>query len=225
MKSNLLRGLVYFVCIGIVVSICLFLVFDLPQFYRASKTKEWPVTDATIVESSLYSKKCSSPVISGLVTIQHTPHIEFDYAVGSKKLRSSRITAGGWGDADCQAFMGEAECQSLLTRFPKGSMAKAYYNPAEPSYAVLMPGVDQLQIVSPCLAIGMPFTLLLAANLWIFLGTARLIKQHPLLSIAASIAVTLCSICFSVLLLPYLGAATGVSLPRLLIPHQWLSGL
>ena len=88
--------------------------------YSINAVKDWPSTPGTITESRAitnYSRKGQ-------------PWISYKYEVNGKKHTGYGITPGA--EINDPAFARE-----VLTRFPKGAEVTVYYNPKNPSSAVL----------------------------------------------------------------------------------------
>ena len=87
---------------------------------------DWPTTDGEVVESRVAST-------SGDGTIFY-PVIRYQYHVGDDHFDADRIRFAAVGRSTGW-FADE-----MVEKYPVGSTARVYYNPASPDQAVLLPG-------------------------------------------------------------------------------------
>lgn len=104
------------------------------------KSKNWNISEATIVHSDLDTKWVSKTALDGNVDWikMYSSDIAYTYFVDFKQYRSNRVRRHKyWDDKDHEA-------KSDLKLYPKWSKAKVYYNPNDPSLAILEPGLVYL---------------------------------------------------------------------------------
>jgi hypothetical protein len=116
-----LENLVLLLLAGICV---LFLGVIGVRFFAALKTSRWTETQATILTSETRARR---PGESGPETV---PHIEYEYTVSGHAYRSHQLKPRG-------IPLSLSELPHFLGRYPAGSAAPVYYNPASPQEAVL----------------------------------------------------------------------------------------
>jgi hypothetical protein len=202
------------------VSICMFFILDFPRYQRAGLSKHWPIVDATITNSGINTEtQIGSPFIKNLRTTLYSAHIEYNYIITGTKYHSNRISIAGYGGSK---FMnGFTIYRKLIEQFPKGSTAKAYYDPSDPAFAILTPGVDIEMIMSPSMMIG-GIILALGLGLYISCQIVLILRSPPFWGITAGIIFSLCYLLFLTLIGAYFVAAVGGLLPRIFVPHEWL---
>lgn len=93
----------------------------------ASRT--WPIAEGIIVDSRLISNRDSS---NDTMT---TCNVIYQYQVGSNEYRSERIYFGGFDMDDKEYYKHQ--------KYKNGVPVRVYYNPSDPSMAVLEPGVHR----------------------------------------------------------------------------------
>ncbi len=126
--------------VGIAGGICatilplIFLVIFGIFIYRRSQqgsaakqaTQSWPATTGTVLTSSVQSKRTGT-------SISFYPVVVYQYTVNGQSYQSQHIKAGE------QFFniriIGDAE--ATVRRYPSGAQVTVYYNPVNPSEAVL----------------------------------------------------------------------------------------
>jgi hypothetical protein len=97
---------------------------------KAGISKSWPTTMGQIVSASVEARRSRSGS-SGYST-SHYPQVIYEYTVNGQKYMGNHINFGspiGYG------FAGMAE--RIIVKYPIGGMVQVYYNPADPSQAVL----------------------------------------------------------------------------------------
>lgn len=112
-----------------------FSTWGLRVLLRARRSAGWPRVQATVVESAVLRRGGAT----------RRPLIVFQYAVGDRQFRSSRLrvgpplsTSGSWAERE-------------VARHPPGLRTQAAVDPADPSYGVLEPGVRAEHVL---LAVG-----------------------------------------------------------------------
>ena len=102
----------------------LFLAVIAVRFFAALKTRRWRETEATILSSETRARR------AGEAGPEIVPHIVYEYSAGGSPHRSHQLKARG-------VPLGASELPHFLSRYPAGTVARAYYNPGKPQEAVL----------------------------------------------------------------------------------------
>ena len=121
--------LVGFVC---VIAGCLSLI-TFVKWREVQALSRWLPTPGKIISSRVEARKVR---VSGVgvdsndaTEIRNFPAITFEYKVGGKKFRSSRYSV--------KENLGNFEVAETLAQFPSGAEVTVFYNPADPSKAVI----------------------------------------------------------------------------------------
>ncbi len=112
------------------------------MFIKAWNAVNWPTTKGIIVKSEL-EKHLS-------IKTSYEAFIEYTYQIGEKQYKSKDVRARG-SNAKYRS-----ELTPLVEKFPAGKEVTVYYNPVNPSDALLevgVDGIDQLVVVLPVLLI------------------------------------------------------------------------
>jgi Protein of unknown function (DUF3592) len=102
------------------------------KLVEVRKASRWPATTGTITASTVQAtkKKPDDPTYDFSDTeVSNQPLVQYEYTVGNRKLRGSRITIGD--------KISGYELESTLARYPAGATVTVYYDPANPQNAVL----------------------------------------------------------------------------------------
>jgi hypothetical protein len=99
---------------------------------KADATTSWPNTKGVILSSKVKEPPRSSSG-SGRTQATHVPRIRYTYTVNGRKYEGSRHTIGH--------VKGKTASEELVARFPKGKIVTVYYDPKDPSQAVLVRGM------------------------------------------------------------------------------------
>jgi len=102
----------------------------LPRFYREQGSAAWPSTEGVVTESYLrvgYLKHRKG----------WAPEVRYRYRVGSQEFTGDRITfhlsEHLWAD----------HAASVIARYPEGKAVTVTYEPADPGFALLEPGIQE----------------------------------------------------------------------------------
>lgn len=110
----------------------LILVALVVKLVEVRRVKRWPETTGKVVASRVQSRRNEQgdPGYDFHDTeVTNEPFVQYEYAVGSQKYRCSRIDIG----EKTSGF----ELEAILDRYPVGAEVTVYYNPADPSKAML----------------------------------------------------------------------------------------
>jgi Protein of unknown function (DUF3592) len=123
------------------VSLCMFIVglvvsgWGLFELKQARESSGWPSTPGTITRSAIHqvaNNKENQPETT------YYPHIQYRYAVFGKGYTADRIAFGSPSGGD------QGQAQKIVDRYFTGKTVTVYYDPDDPSVAVLNAG-DRLQ--------------------------------------------------------------------------------
>ena len=124
---------------------------------QGSAEPSWPSTDGEIEHAATLYQTSRSP--SGGLSATYKADIAYRYQVNGKDYSSSAITL-----LDVSSTAGRA--QSVVDRYPDRSKVQVFYNPDDPSDAVLEPGSSTglvcLYVVSAMFSIGGLFFLVMS---------------------------------------------------------------
>lgn len=99
----------------------------------------WPAVNGTIIRTNVtVSHSYSSS--SHTETTSYYPDVTYSYQVGGRNFSSGRITVVSTGGSYSYAY-------GFVTQHPVGSSVTVYYNPSDPSQALLEKGVDLGSVV------------------------------------------------------------------------------
>lgn len=91
---------------------------------KAGAARSWPTAAGTVLESALESRRSSNN--RGWVNY---PRVIYTYTVSGQSYASSRIAPG--------MEVGGTGAPGVIAKYPPGAQVKVYYNPQNPSDAVL----------------------------------------------------------------------------------------
>jgi hypothetical protein len=97
---------------------------------KAEASQDWPATAGQITEARV--SRHTSTDSDGDTSEHYSPIVRFRYQVASQEYEGSKIAFGFQ-----QSFGSHAKAQSALARFPVGAQVSVYYDPSNPSDAVL----------------------------------------------------------------------------------------
>lgn len=128
------------------LGLCL-IAFNATDIVRGLRAMNWKETPAKVRESRLTSVswfRSASPV--------HRPHVEYAYEVDGLIVVADRLSFGS------RSWPGrEAAEAELSERYSPGASLIAWVNPANPSDAVLEPGVAPISAIQAVLGIALSF--------------------------------------------------------------------
>jgi len=112
----------------ITASGCLLLWLGVKTLRTARASKKWPVAAGVVVFSGTEAK---SSLGDGPATYAK---VRYEYEVEGRKYSSERISIGQYGTG------GGGHAKAEAAKYPVGAIVKVFYDPADPSQAVLEPG-------------------------------------------------------------------------------------
>jgi hypothetical protein len=134
------QGLIFFLIFGLFWT-AIVGVFDAFVGYntcRQIRSESFPTVGGTILSSEISSYQSTDS--DGHTTTQHKPEITFSYEVNSTTYTGSVYRFGAFSSSD------RDYAEGVVAGYPEGAEVEVYYNPADPSEAVLEVGVDSMQM-------------------------------------------------------------------------------
>ena len=112
-------GLVITVIIGLALTF-----LGTVKLKNAAETNKWPITKGTVTSSE----------VAG--AMKYYPSVSYTYIVDSTVYNSNRISNMNFNTKN------RSVVEEVLKNYPLGSEIKVYYNSADPSKALLEPGIN-----------------------------------------------------------------------------------
>jgi hypothetical protein len=142
--NNLL--LLFFVGVGLILIYTYF-----RNLARVREAEGWPISQGMILESRV--KEDSSIDSDGFTSSHYYPEVRYLYRVLGSEYEGTKITFGPTsGNTQSRAMQ-------AISKYPKGSTVTVYYDPEQPSKAVLERTLSKSLLVSGVIfiAIGIFF--------------------------------------------------------------------
>jgi uncharacterized protein DUF3592 len=130
------------------------------EWGSADASSDWPSTRGAVTSSSLSSTKHVRAGSSETWTV----HVSYSYKVGGASHVGTAIHKGGFPSYDSKS-----EARAVLSRYGEGAAVTVFYDPSNPSDAVLEPGVGA---ATGSLGVGA-----LLVGLVVALGTAVVVQS------------------------------------------------
>lgn len=105
------------------------MVIFLYLIYKGQSAKSWPQADADLQKSELKASRDSEGTT-------YKAEIEYRYTVGSEVFSSTRISVFDTESSN------EDYHRNIVGTHPVGLKFKVFYNPDDPSYAIIHPGIN-----------------------------------------------------------------------------------
>lgn len=104
-------------------------LFGAVYFRRISRrSQKWPTTEGVVTASK----------VAEMPRIRYVPpyqaRVSYRYSVGKRRYISTALNFDGGG------YFSRSEAQRVVDRYPVGKQITVYYNPGDPTVAVLEPG-------------------------------------------------------------------------------------
>lgn len=125
------RRAVQFVGITLMVIGAAVVTYGAMQALYANASQNWPQVTGTITSSEFIERQAET---SDRVPL-YDARIRYHYEVDGESYRSDRVAFGTYASSDATA------AYDLVNRYPGGAPVTVYVDPADPSSAVLEPGV------------------------------------------------------------------------------------
>ncbi len=100
---------------------------------KAEQSVNWPKTMGTVIESRI--AKHESEDEDGISTYTYSPVVRFEYQVAGVDYVSNRIGIGS-----AVAISNRKKVEERIAQYPSGKAVAVFYNPQNPSEAVLEAG-------------------------------------------------------------------------------------
>lgn len=97
---------------------------------KAESSQGWPSTVGHVTEARVSHH--TNTDADGDTQDSYSPEVRYHYSIAEQEYESSKI---GFGLQ--QSYSSRSKAEQALTSFPQGSQVTVYYNPANPSDAVL----------------------------------------------------------------------------------------
>ena len=130
-------------CAGLLIGGGLVAAGGIADVLDGIQSRSWTATDGTITLSKMESGTARRRRSFRRRTY-YSPQIQYRYRAGDRELLGERISA------DNVRFLGmktidssrtdAAEVEQIVSRYPVGSTARVYYDPDDPTRALLEPG-------------------------------------------------------------------------------------
>jgi hypothetical protein len=119
--SRFLLGL--FACISIGI-----FIWGIRTRLRWMSSKNWPSTRGVITASTLATDNSNNGTNS---SVTYGASVKYSYSVAGQPLTGTKVTFGDYSTSN------PAHANSVRGRYPRGREVVVYYDPEDPSYAVL----------------------------------------------------------------------------------------
>jgi hypothetical protein len=116
--------------------------------YLGLAATSWPNAEATVTRSEAHRRRSAGR--RGRGGVRHWLELQYAFTVADVRHASARYQFLD------NAFFDRDDIADVVAQYPAGSQARAYYDPANPSRAVLRPGVRWFAFVA-CMAIACIF--------------------------------------------------------------------
>ncbi len=126
-RSPIGPGILAVVCLAGGVGMTAF--FGLPMYRRAQASLTWPTTTGTIQTSELQKSFQKGKT-------RYSPSVSYAYEVDGTPRTFNYIWASG-GDSSGD----QSRQQAVVDKYPVGSTVKVFYDPENPDFAILEPGI------------------------------------------------------------------------------------
>jgi hypothetical protein len=107
------------------------IVFSLRTQKKADSGQSWPGTTGTILRTEVRQSQGIADE-HGVSQTVYYPAVEFEYQVGEQTFKGDKIAFG-----DRPTYKSQSEAASLLSIYRVSNQVRVYYNPANPSGAIL----------------------------------------------------------------------------------------
>jgi hypothetical protein len=109
------------------------------KLWELRKAQSWSQTTGRIVKSAIETQRHRFQ--GEAETVKNVPAVEYEFSVGTTKVRGSRIAIGD--------DSGGANTEATLARYPVGREVAVFYDPDDPANCVLERGGPQLTAAAP----------------------------------------------------------------------------
>ncbi len=131
--SLIVQGIVAVVCLAVGIAMTVF--FGLPMYRQAQASLNWPTTTGTIQTSEITKSFQKNKT-------KYSPSVSYAYEVDGTPRTSNFIWASG-GDSSSD----KSKQQAVVDKYPVGSAVKVFYDPENPEFAILEPGITSTNYI------------------------------------------------------------------------------
>lgn len=137
----------------------LFYAWSAGALSMARRSLAWSSVPGTIVRSEVRSNKRANGFPGNRYVV------EYEYTVGGESYFGNQVS-GGWFPYGTAGW-----AERRVAKFPKGAMVPVYYDPGDPEFAVLDPGLNlealyQLAVVVLLFGLTLAFAAVAVWQLW-----------------------------------------------------------
>jgi len=136
--------------------------FGIVLFQQTASAEKWPTTDGIIFHSTVDSYREHDSTM-------HKPLVQYKYTVNGVNYSSNRVRFGVISTSD------GGYANEVVNRYPVGKTVKVYYNPDNPSEALLEPGITWIEYLP--ILFGLIFILIGIVFLFFVIKQGRGVKQ------------------------------------------------
>lgn len=111
------------------------IVYEVKRLQKANDSRSWPSTYGRIVSAG--TKTVAAGGSDNYGAMANVPDIRYEYSVHGARYSGKQLSFGP----------GIGSTKSVLARYQPESTVKVYYNPSNPSEAVLIPGSGTMSYV------------------------------------------------------------------------------
>ena len=115
----------------VLLALAVLFTANLAPYLREIRSAQWPSTDAAIKFSGLQAGYFRQ--LKGFL-----PDVRYSYSVGNVNYTGSRVDFH-------QHLTARDTAEAMIAPYPVGKIVRVYYDPADPSCAVLEPGIKAEQ--------------------------------------------------------------------------------
>lgn len=138
---KIFRWIFRFMAGGMVLLTSCFFGNALIERQTAAASRNWPAVQGRVVSSEVVVASQTSG--GGTRRTSYRALIKYSYQVGTARFESVRVSFMGWGSsAGTMQRSDKSAARSDANRYPRGAEVKVFYNPQDPSEAVLEPGAS-----------------------------------------------------------------------------------
>jgi hypothetical protein len=131
--SPIAQGIVAVACLA--VGMVLTFMYGLPMYRRAEASLNWPTTSGTVETSEVTSSFTKGKT-------KYSPSVSYSYDVNGMRQTSNSIWASGGDSSTVKSVH-----QAVVDKYPVGSTVKVFYDPEDPAYAILEPGITSTNYI------------------------------------------------------------------------------
>jgi hypothetical protein len=118
-------------------------LYGVRQIYGGYQSRSWPTVDGVVTASGVQRMFDPASAASDDDTPDwtHTARVEYRYTVGSGEFTASRVEMNDAGTSNA------SRAAALAKQYPAGAKVTVYYDPGDPSRAVLQPGIARNSVL------------------------------------------------------------------------------